>query len=403
MAKKVKKRAPKELTRKQRSRLERERHMERLLIWGVVAVTVVVVGVLTYGLVVEKIIKARQPVAIVGDAPITTGEFQARVRFVRMQMQIELQQLLRQQQSIDPTDPNMQPYLEYIRGNVRELQTQLAPENALVIGEQALDQLIQESLVRQEAHRRGITVAPDEVQQAIERYFGYDRNPVTPVPQPAATPPLTLTEVLTPTPTTVPLPTPTPMTEADFLRLYDTYRSQSLKPLAISEQQYRSWVEIALLLNKLKEQMSTEVPTVADQVKLRLLTVEGEEQANELAARLDAGEDFQTLADELMEDEEASGYGSELDWFPRSILEDGLGPELADLAFSLALGERSQPMLGQDGVRYHIIEVVGHEERELGPSVHQQLAEEAFQEWLNVQQQVALERRAYRDRVPTEP
>lgn len=403
VAKKAKRRVPKELTRKQRSRLERERRMQRLLIWGVVVVSVLVVGVLAYGLIVETIIKARQPVAIVSGAPITTDEFQGRVRFVRMQMQVELQQLLRQQQNLDPTDPSTEPYLEYVQGSIRDLQSELAPENALVIGEQALDQLVQESLVRQEAERRGIVVTPDGVQQAIEQYFGYDRNPATPTPQPTATPPLTPTQVLTPTPTAVPLPTPTPMTEEDFLRLYATYRNETLKPLGISEQQYRSWIEAMLLLDKLMEQMSAEVPAVAEQVKLRLLSGEGEEQANELAARWDAGEDFQALADELTESEEVNGYGRELNWLPRSVLEEGLGPELADLAFSLAVGERSQPTLGLDGVQYNIIEVVGHEERDLDPLVHRQFAEEAFQEWLNAQMQVAVERRAYRDRVPSEP
>ena len=98
MAKKTKKRAPKELTRKQLSRLERDRRMERILRWSVIAVTVVVVGVLAYGLIVEKVVKARQSVATVNGTPITTAEFQARVRFRRMQMSSELGYLFQQQQ-----------------------------------------------------------------------------------------------------------------------------------------------------------------------------------------------------------------------------------------------------------------------------------------------------------------
>lgn len=402
MTKKAKKRAPKELTRKQRSRLERERRMERFLLWGVTLVGVLIVGVLGYGLVVEKVIKARESVAVVGNTPITTAEFQARVRFMRMQMQNELQYWLQQQQSLDPTDPSMQFYLEYIQGNIRDLQNQLSPANVLVIGEQALDQLIQEELVRQEAERRGITVALEEVQREIELYFGYDRHPATPTLALTVTPPVTPTEVLTPTPTAVPLPTPTPMTAEDFRQLYDTYLRQSLKPLGISEQRFRSWVEASLVVEKLREQISAEIPPMADQVKLRLLTVDSEEGANELVARLDAGEEFQTLADELEGDEEVSGYGAELGWFPRKILERRLGTALTDLAFSLEVGEHSQPVLSPDGVRYTIIEVLGHEVRELEPFVRQQLEEDAFQEWLDTQQ-VLVERRTYRDRVPAEP
>ena len=403
MAKKAKKHAPpKELTRKQRSYGEREKRIQKFLLWGVAAVGIVIVGILVYGLVVEKVIKAREPVAIVGDVPITMAELEARTRFVQMQMQTELQYWVNQQQALDPTDSNTQFYLEYIQGNIRDLQTQLSPENAPVIEEQALDQLIQEELVRQEAEHRGITVASEEVQQEIEQFFGYDRNPVPPTPAPSPTPPLTPTEVLTPVPTTVPLPTPTPMTEEEFRQSYTNYLEQSLKPLDISEKQFRSWVEASLLTEKLREEIEAQIPATADQVNLRTMSVDSQERANELVARLDDGEDFQTLADELEADEQVTGHSVELGWLPRSILEQNLGPELTDLAFSLGVGEHSQPVLEDGGVWYTIILVVDHEERELEPFARQQLGAEAFQEWLDAQQ-VLVERLTYVERVPTEP
>jgi len=373
--------------------------MEKLLLWGVAIVGVVVVGVLVYGFVVEKIVKARQPVAVVSGVPITTSEFQARVRFMRLQMQTELQYLLYQQQALDPTDADTQFYLEYIQGNIRDLQAQLAPENALVIGEQVLNQLIQEELIRQEAERRGIVVTPEELQREIELSFGFDRNP--PTPAPTATSPLTPTNDTTSTPAPTPLPTQTPMTEQDFLQRQADYL-QELKRLGISEQQYQSWVEASLLFEKLREQMVAEVPATAEQVKVRYLSVDSEEQANELAARLDGGEDFQTLADELEEDEEGSGYSTELDWLPRDMLERRLEEELVDLAFSLEVGEHSQPVEIQDGTRFIILEVMGREERELDSFTRQQLGEDAFQKWLDAQQ-VLVERQPYRDRVPTDP
>jgi len=393
---------PKELTRKQQSHIEREMRTKKFLLWGVAAVGVAIVGILVYGLIVEKVIKARAPVASVGDIPITMAELEARTRFMRMQMQTELQYWVSQQQALDPTDPNTQFYLEYIQGNIRDLQTQLSPENAPVIEEQTLDQLIQEELVRQEAEHRGITVASEEVQQEIEQFFGYDRNPATPPPVPSPIPPLTPTESFTPVPTDVPLPTPTLITEEEFRQSYTNYLEQSLKPLDISEKQFRSWVEASLLIEKLREEMEAQVPATADQVNLRTMSVDSEERANELVARLDAGEDFQTLADELEADEDVAGHSVELGWLPRSILEQNLGPELTDLAFSLEVGEHSQPVLEEGGTWYTIVQVVGHEERELEPFARQQLGADAFQEWLDAQQ-VLVERLTYAERVPTEP
>jgi parvulin-like peptidyl-prolyl isomerase len=401
MAKKTKKRPPRQLTRKQRSRLQRERRMERLLIWGVTIVGVLIVGVLVYGFVVENVVKAREPVAVVSGVPIRTAEFQARVRFLRMQIQSELQYWRQQQQALDPTDADAQTYLEYIQGQLRELQGQLSPANALTIAEQALDQLIQEELVRQEAERRGITVSPQQLQQQIEQFFGYDRNPVTPTPAPTATSSFIPTGVLTLTPTSAPLPTPTPMTEQAFRQQYDAYLD-SLRSQEISEQQYRSWVRASLLAEKLLEQMTAQVPPTTDQVKLRYLVTDSEEQARELAARLDAGEDFQVLLDELREDEERTAFGTELDYLPRSMLERRLGEEVADRAFDLQVGQHSQPVPRQDGAQYVIIEIVGHEDRPVDQSLRDQLGQGAFQEWLDAQQ-VLVERRPYDDRVPTEP
>lgn len=389
--KKAKKRtrASKELTRKQLSRLERERRIEKWLLWGVGALGVLVVAVLIYGYVAEEVVKAREPVAVLDDAPITTAEFQSRVRFLRMQMQLELQRLAFEQSSLNMADPASEFYLEYIQGNIRDLEAQLSPANALVIGEQVLDQLVVGELVEQEAARRGIEVTAEELQQGIELYFGYDRNPATPTPVPTDTPPLTPTDVLTPEPTDVPLPTPTPMTEDAFRQLYDQVL-RSWKSAGISEQQYRSWMEASLLLEKLREQMDAEVPTTADQVTLRYMSVDSEEWANDFVSRLDAGEDFEALADELEGEEQVTGYDRELDWYPLSALGQTLGTNLAELAFSLAVGEHSQAVMDESGARYYVIEILGHEERDLGPYALQQAQEEAFQEWVEAQKQISL-------------
>jgi parvulin-like peptidyl-prolyl isomerase len=401
MAKTTKRRAPRELTRKQVSRIKREQRAERLLVWSVIGVTVVVVGVLAYGFIVEEVVKSRQAVATVGDTAITTAEFQARVRFARMQMTSELNYLYQQQQMLDPTDSEVQFLLEYLQNNIVDLQSQLGPENALVIGENSLEQLIQEQLVRREAQARAISVAPQDVNVAIEQFFGYDSSPVLPTLSPSTTLPLAPSEVVTSEPTVTPPPTPTPMTEAEFRQRYDNFL-KGLRDLNITEQQYRSWVESSLLLEKLQEQMTAEAPATADQVLLRYVTVDDEERAAEAVTRLNAGEDFQALLDELRADEEISAYGSELDWLPKTSLESRFEPLVSEIAFSLAVGERSQPIPSEDGERFTVIEVLGHEERELDEYLRQQYADQAFQEWLD-SQQVLVVRGTYSDRVPTDP
>jgi len=369
--------------------------MEQALLWGLGVVVVLVVGVLAYGLIFENVIRTRQAVAIVDGVPITTAEFQARVKYTRMQMLSELNYLYQQQQLLDPNDADTQYYLQYIQSNIQELQNQLSDENALIIGEQAMDQLIQEALIRQEAQQRGITVSSQEIEEQIEQFFGYQRNPPTPTPTPTVTEPLTDTE---PTPT--PLPTPTPVTEEEFHRRYNNFLQQ-LKDLGVPERLYRTWVESSLLMDKVREQMRAELPTTDDQVKVRYITVDDEQRAQEMLSRLEAGEDFQALVDELRADEEVNGYGYELGWFPKDMLSSSLGETIAQQAFDMNVGERSQLIQGEDG-NWYIIEVLGHEERPLEEYILNQRADEAFQSWLDTQQ-IKVERGSYRDRVPTEP
>lgn len=401
MGKKVKRAPAETLTRKQRSRLDREKQMQRALIWGVSVVAMLVIGILGYGIVAEKIIKPREPVAIVGQSPITTAEFQARVKFRRLQLENQLRYLYQQQQALGAqgSDSAGQSLQDYIQSQISSLDAQLAHENAEIIGEQVLDRMIQERLVAQEAERRGIEVTSHEVQEEIQAGFGYNPDAT---PMPAASPPLTATQTLTASEPT-PAPTATQMTESDFRELYNTYIRQGLRPLGISEQQYRSWIQASLLIEKLREDIKEELPSEAEQVTLRFLSVNSEDQAAELAQRLDGGEDFEALAEEVEADEEQPGYSSELSWLPRELLENRLGEELADRAFSLDVGDHSEPVgVGEQSQTYYIIVVTGREMRDVEDSVRDQMAEDAFQSWLDAQQSL-VERKSIENRVPTEP
>ncbi len=365
--------------------------------WGVGIVVVLVVGVLGYGVVAERIIGPRQPVAIVDETPITTAEFEARVKFRRLQLQNQLSYLYQQQQAMaaqasESGDTSLQ---EYFQQQIDSLQSQLAAENANSLGEQVLDQMIQEELVRQEAKRRDISVPDEEVQSAVHENFGYDPDAT---PAPSESPAVTTTESVT-----TAQPTATQMTEADFREIYDRYMREGLKPLGISEQQYRSWVEASLLYEKLQDDMMTELPQRADQVKVRFISANSEEQAAELVQRLDEGTDFDALVEEIQSDEEAAGSASELDWMPQDVLADRLGEELATMILDLGIGERTEPVkLSEESETYYIFEVIGREEREIEASMLEQMAQETFQSWLDAQQSL-VERQSIEGKVPTRP
>ena len=299
------------LTRKQQSRLERERRLERVVIGAAIGVAVLVVGVLAYGLINEYVLEARSPVATVGDSRIRTDEFQSRVRFLRANMALQLEQWRQQRTEIDPTIDSADLVLNYIDQNITQLEATLSEANKMFIGSQALDQLVRFQIVRQEAAARSLSVLPDEVQQMIEQDFGYDRF--------AEAAPLIETEPVTVTSESE--SPPTPVTEEIFRERYDSFLKDVLKPLSISESLYRSWSQAELLEERLRAEFGAEVPPEAEQVTFRLIVLSDPDNAAALAERLDGGGDFQALVDEIVADEEATDYVRDSDWLPLEQIE----------------------------------------------------------------------------------
>ena len=86
-----------------------------------------------------------------------------------------------------------------------------------------------------------------------------------------------------------------------------------------------------------------------EQVKASHILVDTGEEALEVKARLDGGEDFAELASEYSLDDTNSEQGGNLGYFGRS----GMVQEFSDAAFSLEIGEISDPVQSTFG--YHII------------------------------------------------
>ncbi len=107
-----------------------------------------------------------------------------------------------------------------------------------------------------------------------------------------------------------------------------------------------------------------------------------EEEIQDLLTRLQESDDrLAFLAENFSEDWSSKDNGGDMDWFPRGENT----AEVEEAAFSLAVGEMSEPISNTIG--YHVIEVLGHEERELSPAILEQRQLQAFEDWLAEQRQ----------------
>ncbi len=94
-------------------------------------------------------------------------------------------------------------------------------------------------------------------------------------------------------------------------------------------------------------------------------------------ARLEKGEDFAKLAEELSEDPGSKSAGGDLGWFPRGQMVK----EFEDAAFTLQVNQVSQPITTTFGV--HLIQVLARDSnRPLDDAMLERKKSQAFETWL---------------------
>ncbi len=389
---KVKKEVP--LTRKQISRREKERR-RRLIMIGVAAfVGFVIVAILAYGFYTEQIVKPNSPVAVVNGVTIATDTYQKRVLLGRMNLDAAMGNLQFQKSMLNPDED------QFLVNLIDQQLSQMALQRAELNGEDFLDELIREEVIRQAAEESGVAVSSEELNRQIEESFGYYREPPTPMPSPTMEP--TVASEVSPTVTATaeitPTSTPTPMTRQRFEELYAEFLTALREATGMSEAEYLQTVKADLLENKMKEYAARNVPTSERQIHARHILVETQEEAEAVLERLEAGEDFAALAEELSQDPGSAEEGGDLGWFPRRQMVT----EFDEAAFSLSPGEISD--IVETSFGFHIIKVEDvDEDRELEPVTLQQRIEEAYQIWaMQAVGKATIERYWSEDKAPPE-
>jgi hypothetical protein len=270
-----------------------------------------------------------------------------------------------------------------------------------------LDQMVEEHLIRQEAAQRGIVVTPEELQRYIEvDLFSYPYPP-TPEPLPTLPPPtLSPTTTVTPEPTLTPTTPPTPRSREDFETDYSTYVEQVRQITELSEEQLRSMIGGELYRESLLNAYSGEVETNVQQVKGRYLVTDDQEMADSLLARLDAGEAFEALEEELDADESEDpiARSGNFDWSPLGVVQQRFGDEFAAAAFNTNEGQHVQSVILSFNGQLYLIFVEGNEVRELPDYLIEQQRQELFQAWLDEQKLGdGIEYGNWRPYIPREP
>lgn len=379
--------------RKHLARAEREARMRRLVMSGVALTVLLLVGILAYGWYDLNVLQPNRAVITVDGEVVTAHQFEATTKLVQQDILSRYnsyQQLLQ----IFGNDPQVQ---SQVQQQLSQMQLQLS--NTSLMAQQVQEQLIKDILIRKEAEKRGITVTEQDVTQAIQNSFGYYPNG-TPTPAPTAslapTPTLSATELAsitpsptptegpTPTvgPTSTPRPTPTPYTEAAFSSDFQTYLND-LNSAGVTEQDLRDFFRAKVYQERLLAAFKSDTPHVQEEVHVRHILVKDEATAKDVLNRFKSGQSWVDLAAQFSTDTSNKNNGGDLGW----IAHGQTVKAFEDVAFSTPVGQVSDPV--QTSFGWHIIQVLGKEDRRLDDSTFTQVVQANFNQWVQDQRNSA--------------
>ena len=144
-----------------------------------------------------------------------------------------------------------------------------------------------------------------------------------------------------------------------------------------TEDELRQSLREALLTQRAQAEVVQVSSGTVTEVHARHIVVPTEAESNDILARLNAGEDFGSLAAAHSIDVTSRDSGGDLGWFTR---DDLLTPELADAAFDMQINEVRGPV--QTMLGYHILQLLEVQQRSAEPDEEVQLAADQFNDWL---------------------
>ncbi|MBI2170420.1 MAG: SurA N-terminal domain-containing protein [Chloroflexi bacterium] len=234
-----------------------------------------------------------------------------------------------------------------------ELQAGSQPQLATLPFE-ILNILVDEELLRQNASIAGVVVTQEDVDAEIRR-------------------------VHYPTP-----PTGQQVDQASLEKEYKESLRQYLNLTQFSETEYRNIIRASLLSQRIRERLSEQVPSVAEQVYVHWIKVFDQNVVTEIQERLAKGDAFDSLARIYMRGDAIADANGEVGWMPKGAFPSLDGYLFPSEGKSVELNKISDPIIAGDGT-YFLKATAGPETREISNPMREVMKTRVLQEWLNQQ------------------
>ena len=371
-----------EPSRKVAAMTKQERERARQLTLIVAVVLGMTLLVLAGGLLYQSVIFPNSAAASVNGVAISTKNLKNQTRFSQYQLISQLQNILQFESQVDPGGAQ-----GFFTSQKQQLRSQLSNNESLT--NSVMEEMIDNELVRQLAAENDIEASEAEITARLESFLASQQGFVTapdatataealaaatatptatPTPTPTSTLGITLTVPITPTATPQPTPTVHVQTAEEYTSGLDQLLANVGTNSGLSKNTllaiYRQLLGNEILTEKLQEKLGDQMPLEGEQVHARHILISVASDATDadreaalskaisITQRIKDGEDFATLAQQYSDDTGSGAQGGDLGFFGRGQMVT----EFEQAAFSLPVGEISEPVLSQFG--YHIIEVL---------------------------------------------
>jgi hypothetical protein len=117
---------------------------------------------------------------------------------------------------------------------------------------------------------------------------------------------------------------------------------QTLNISKLSDSEFREYVKIRIMAQRLTDYLVAKMSLNVVQVHIFDIAVSDSTQADDIQARVNNGEDFQTIAREISIDTNTQPLGGDMGWVPIDVL-NSIDSDIGATAASLEVGQVSYP------------------------------------------------------------
>jgi parvulin-like peptidyl-prolyl isomerase len=366
-------------TKKQLAIGRKQAKQNRIIWLSVAGVALLIVAILAVAVIMEVLVKPGEAVAVVNGHKIRSDDFEDLLSYRRYNQHLNILNLESGLQELDPQQEGNEFLISFYQQQLAQLQSELAlaPQNTL-------EELIDDELIREKAEELGLAVVEGEVTEAINEDL---RQAVAPAAQSAIT-------------DTEQVPTPTPVPQEQLDAIYQN----ALANMGLTDKAFERIVQRSLLGQKVQDVLASQVVTTGLVARVQLIQTDTEAEAVAAQGRIESGEDFALVAQEVSTDTLSAADGGDLGWVTTGQLSPRYGEAVEDEVFSMEIGKLA--LLESDG-KFFLLTVLERDENgPLPDSVVLPLQSGALDSWLTEKKaspDIEIERFLEPDQIPPDP